>query len=333
MHFRTELSVKKSLLPLDHATPFLTIGSCFAEEIGLLLKAGKFNALSNSLGTTFNPVSIAGLIKLICNGSDNNPLPLRVGDVWLDYRFHSSIHGYSQEELQQTIGKKIKEAHQQLSQPNAVLVITLGTAWIYRLLSKNTIVANCHKQEASHFQKELCTAEELCSAMQSMLDQLFSKFPTCQVLLTLSPVRHTKDGLEENQISKSLLRVLCYQLKNEYAKVHYFPAYEIVLDDLRDYRFYNKDLVHPNDLAVEYIWGKFRQTFFGTETNRLLDHWHQIRQNISHKPFYEKSISYKKFLEHTLLDLEQVSNQIDVTQEIMELKQTIQRHTSHESSL
>jgi hypothetical protein len=238
MHFRTELSVTKSLLQLHHKTNFLTIGSCFAEEIGNLLEVGKFNTLNNTFGTTFNPISIASIIQSICEPSHNKTLAIHTGDVWLDYRFHSSIYGYSEKELQETIDQKIECAREQLHKPDAVLVITLGTAWVYRLLSENKIIANCHKQNTALFRKELCTAEELLSSMQRALDQLFAAFPNCQVLLTLSPVRHTKDGLEENQISKSLLRVLCHQLNAHYTAVHYFPAYEIVLDDLRDYRFY-----------------------------------------------------------------------------------------------
>jgi hypothetical protein len=332
MHFRTELSVNKSLFQLHHGTNFLTIGSCFSEEIGHLLEIGKFNTLNNIFGTTFNPISIANTLEVICKRSDANPLPLTNGEVWLDYRFHSSIYGYTKQELQYAIDQKIQQAHAQLKKPDAVLLITLGTAWAYRLLSQNAIVANCHKQQTTLFQKELCTSDELFSSMKNALDLLFVTFPNCQIILTLSPVRHTKDGLEENQVSKSLLRVLCHQLNLHYSNVHYFPAYEIVLDDLRDYRFYGKDLVHPNELAVAYVWEKFRQTFFNDKTNLLLDKWRQVSQHIAHKPFYDKTSSYKKFLEQTLLALQELATEIDVAREIQELKQNIQRHTSHESS-
>lgn len=327
MHFRTELSVNKSLLQLHHKTPFLTIGSCFAEEIGSLLEAGKFNALNNTFGTTFNPISIAAILRNISQLSTHETLPLQAGEVWLDYRFHSSIYGYSEKELNQTIAEKLQQAHEQLSKPDAVCILTLGTAWVYRLLEQNEVVANCHKQNKALFQKELCTPDSLLKAMQDALNLLFAQFPQCQVILTLSPVRHTKDGLEENQISKSLLRVLCHQLSTQYANIHYFPAYEIVLDDLRDYRFYASDLVHPNPLAVAYIWDKFRQTFFNKETNSLLDQWQQVRQNLAHKPFYEKTKAHKSFLEQTLRDLEQLNHTLNVSQEILELKQTIQRHS------
>ncbi|MDF2456356.1 MAG: hypothetical protein K0R51_2349 [Cytophagaceae bacterium] len=327
MHFRTELSVNKSLLQLHHKSPFLTIGSCFAEEIGSLLEAGKFDTLNNTFGTTFNPISIAAILRNICQLSDTEAQPLHTGEVWLDYRFHSSIYGYSEQELNQTIEGKLQQAHEQLRKPNAVCILTLGTAWVYRLLEQNKMVANCHKQNKKLFQKELCTPENLLKTMQEALETLFTKFPQCQVILTLSPVRHTRDGLEENQISKSLLRVLCHQLNTQYNNVHYFPAYEIVLDDLRDYRFYAQDLVHPNELAVAYIWDKFRQTFFDKETNSLLDQWQQARQNLRHKPFYEKTQAYKTFLEQTLRDLEQLNQKLNVSQEILELKQTIQRHS------
>ena len=327
MHFRTELSVTKSLLSLDHSNYFLTIGSCFAEEIGGLLEANKFNVLSNTFGTTFNPISIAEILRMICGTSTVTSLPVHTGEVWLDYRFHSSVYGYNEKELHETIEQKILLAQTQLSKPHAVCILTLGTAWVYRLLENNAVVANCHKQNKMLFQKELCSADALLKVMQDALDRLFAQFPHCKVILTLSPVRHTKDGLEENQVSKSLLRVLCHQLNAHYAQVHYFPAYEIVLDDLRDYRFYARDLVHPNALAVEYIWDKFRQSYFDKGTNSLVDQWNQVQQKLSHKPFYEKTKAHKLFLEQTLQDLEQLNQKLNVASEITELKQILQHHS------
>ncbi|MDB5272752.1 MAG: hypothetical protein JWO58_1119 [Chitinophagaceae bacterium] len=325
MHFRTEVLVNKSLLHLHHTTSFLTIGSCFAEEIGSLLQLNKFNVLNNTLGTTFNPISIAILLEAICE-DDKQALPVHTGDVWLDYRFHSSLYGYSEEELNQHIKQRLTTVRHQLQGVQPVCIVTLGTAWVYRLIKEDAVVANCHKQNSQLFQKELCSSQQMLASMKKAFDLLFASFPNCQVILTLSPVRHTKDGLEENQISKSLLRVLCHELHSSYQQVHYFPAYEMVLDDLRDYRFYAKDLVHPNELAKEYIWDKFRQSFFNTTTNRLIDQWQSIRQNILHKPFYDKSIQYKKFLERTLLDLEKISTELNVTEEILEIKKNIQLH-------
>ena len=327
MHFRTELSVTKSLFQIHHGTPFLTIGSCFSEEIGHLLKTSKFNVLNNPFGTTFNPISIASIIRDLCLPSERKNNPVLAGDVWLDYRFHSSVYGYTEQELQEKITQKYQLAHEQLNQPDAVFIITLGTAWVYRLLSENIIVANCHKQNQSLFQKELSPLDEQLKVFKEALDLLFKTYPHCRVVLTLSPVRHTKDGLEENQISKSILRLLCHQLNQAYSSLHYFPAYEIVLDDLRDYRFYSKDLVHPNEQAVEYIWEKFRHTFFDQNTDKTVHQWKQIRQNLLHKPFYEKGKAHKKFLEQTLQQLEHIRHKMDVSQEIEELKQIIQRHS------
>jgi hypothetical protein len=319
MYFRTELSVNKSLIQLHHKTSFLTIGSCFAEETGKILAANKFNILNNPFGTTFNPLSIALLLQTVCDPSKNIAMPLQQGDVWLDYRFHSSIYGYSEKELNNKIEQTLTNVRGQLQAPEPVCIVTLGTAWIYRLLKEDAVVANCHKQPSSLFQKELCTGDLMLMHMRTALDSFFELFPDCQVILTLSPVRHTKDGLEENQISKSLLRILCHQLQTAYSQVYYFPAYEIQLDDLRDYRFYAKDLVHPNALAIDYIWEKFRLSFFNSSTNQLIDQWQQVRQNIQHKPFYEKSISYKKFLEHTLQELRSLSDEINVKEEIQQL--------------
>jgi hypothetical protein len=328
MKLRTEISIPKSALEITHQSCILTLGSCFSEEIGAALALNKFNVLNNPFGTVFNPISIAQIIEDICTQT-HQTLPCQLEDVYLDHHFHSSFYGYSIEELEDNIKVTLETAKSQLQESNPILVITLGTAWMFEQLKTNTIVSNCHKQDKKLFSKELGSVEQFDTILKKSFDLLFNTFPSAEIILTLSPVRHTKEGLVENQISKSILRVLCHELSNAYEQVHYFPSYEIVLDDLRDYRFYTTDLVHPSKQAVEYIWDKFSETYFPPATRKIIEQWTQIIHKIMHKPFYEKSKTYQLFLQSTLDEVEQLGKQLPLVEEINLLKSKIQDLTSN----
>lgn len=329
MKLRTEISIPQSSLEINHKSSILTLGSCFSEEMGQRLVDNKFNVLNNAMGTTFNPVSIAQHLNGIIS-QKHTFLPCKLNDVFLDHHFHSSIFGYSSLEIEEKINTLYSSAFKFLSQPNPTLIITLGTAWLYKHKSSNTVVCNCHKQDPTLFNKELGTVELFNTTLSNSFDQLFSLYPNTNIILTLSPVRHTKEGLSENQVSKSILRVLCHQLSQTYKQVHYFPSYEIVLDDLRDYRFYESDLIHPNKQATNYIWDIFSNTFFNTSTLKLVKDWTKLKENISHKAFYEKSIEYKAFLENTLKQLQSIGKTLPVVEEIKTLEKRIQEFKTHE---
>ncbi len=329
MKLRTEITVPTSPLKIGYDTTILTLGSCFSEEIGHLLQTHKFNTLNNPFGTTFNPISIAEIIENFCSDKKQPALPCQLEEVYLDHRFHSSLYGYNEIDLNHKITQAFHQSKQQLQSPKPVLIITLGTAWIYRHLASNRIVSNCHKQDLKAFQKELGSVNLFMNAFQKTFGLLFESFPQTEIILTLSPVRHTKEGLTENQISKSILRVLCHELHSTYKQVHYFPAYEIIVDDLRDYRFYKNDLIHPNDEAINYIWSLFRRSYFEETTNTLVERWSQLQHQLLHKPFYEQSKGYLKFLHHTLNELQQLQHQLPLEEEIRAVEHKIKTFIPH----
>jgi HPt (histidine-containing phosphotransfer) domain-containing protein len=204
------------------------------------------------------------------------------------------------------------------------LVLTLGTAWLYRHRELGK-VANCHKQPAALFEKKLSSLEELENGLWPVLSMLTQLHPNLQIILTLSPIRHTKEGIAENQLSKSLLRVLCAQLEQQLEAVTYFPAYEILVDELRDYRFYKSDLVHPSEEAENYIWEKWQQFSFSPETQHKVAEIQKIQSELAHRSFNPDSEAHRKFLQTLLGKLERLHGEFDFSVEIQEVKSRLER--------
>tara|TARA_R110002096_G_scaffold118253_1_gene256058 strand:+ start:10525 stop:11442 length:918 start_codon:yes stop_codon:yes gene_type:complete len=274
----------------------VTIGSCFSEVVGERLTHSKFNTLTNPFGTTFNPHSI---FSLLLNSLESKPadpeLYLNRHDNFFHYQLHSSFNGSSIKDLSDKIENtkiKVKESLEKATH----LFITFGTAFVYRLIENERIVANCHKQAQRNFSKSILGLEEMRYGFNGFYQKLIAVNPNIQLVLTVSPVRHIKDGIPENQLSKSLLNVFCHQIVSKYPTIYYFPAYEIMMDDLRDYRFYKEDMIHPNSMAEDYIWNEFSGAFFDSETIDLIQHIDQIQKNLSHRPFNPQSQAHYQFL-------------------------------------
>ncbi|WP_339901963.1 GSCFA domain-containing protein [uncultured Cyclobacterium sp.] len=294
--FRTTFRFKQCDKGIHHSSNIITIGSCFSEVIGERLLDCKFNALVNPYGTTFNPVSIFNLLIKSITGKPLDPdLYLNRHDHFFHYQLHSSFSGTSVEALEMKIGGTRIKVSEQLESATH-LFITLGTAFVYRLLENGSIVANCHKQPQKYFSKSLLGLDEMMEGFNAFYQNILLINPGIQVVLTVSPVRHIKDGISQNQLSKSLLNVLCHQLVAAYPEIYYFPAYEIMMDDLRDYRFYKDDMIHPSFMAEEYIWEQFQTAFFNEETKDLIQHVDQIKRNLKHRPFNPQSQAHQKFL-------------------------------------
>jgi len=269
MNFRTELKLNFADDLINYKSKILTIGSCFADEMGAHLKEYEFNVVNNPFGILFNPVSIFDVIDSSMNEKINEDLFVERNGQWFHFDYHSSITALSKEELK----SKICELQQQtkLNLLNSdVLIVTLGTAWVYKHIKSNQYVANCHKVAQSEFQKELMHLESLKNWCQTFFTQLFEKNKKLKVILTVSPVRHIKDGLHENNLSKSVLHLLSNQLKNNFENIIYFPAYELIIDDLRDYRFYKEDMIHPTIQAIEYVFDKFSDCYFSEKTKTIV---------------------------------------------------------------
>jgi len=314
--FRTEFNTRlhKNSIPLSSSV--LTLGSCFADGIGNKLKANKFNVMINPFGTTYNPLSIHKLIQLAIHNQPPAPETFLSHDgIQHNYDFHSSFGAISKTDLEQNLVNTIGSVHFFLKNCN-FLFLTYGTSWVYERNDSGEVVSNCHKQPAALFTKRLLTQKSIEDSFGEMHSELKKLVPGIRIILTLSPVRHVKDTLELNSVSKSLLRVACHSIKEQFADVDYFPAYEIMMDDLRDYRFYASDMIHPSVEAENYIWEKFMEMYFSSETKEILNEWQSIKKMMEHRPFFPESLSHQKFQQTLRVKLEALQSKLDVTEEL-----------------
>ncbi|MBI1767087.1 MAG: GSCFA domain-containing protein [Bacteroidetes bacterium] len=310
--FRTELIPSISHSPIGLMDKIFTIGSCFADEIGNQLKESKFTISNNPFGTIYNPVSIHRLLLLGLKKSfPGQESYSQNEDIYFNYHFHSSFSSLNRGDLESKIQNSILESNSFLKTADRI-IITYGTAFVYRLKSSNEIVANCHKMPSTGFEKLLLTEPDILKSFEELYTNLRSVNSSVKIILTVSPVRHLKDTLELNSISKSILRVTCHSIVNKFPDVEYFPAYEILLDDLRDYRFYKTDRLHPTEEGVEYIWEKFITAYFDAPERKFINEWQKIKKDLAHKPFQPQSESHQKFLKETLKKLDQLKQTFDL---------------------
>ena len=283
MRFRTELMPNKSNIPIGYRDKLLLMGSCFADHLGDRLYKSKFDALVNPLGTFFNPVSATQLMDVLHSGTQITEEELLQRDgIFVHPLFHSRFNHSDASGMLHLVNTALDQTRNFLEKATCVF-LTLGTSWVYENLQSASIVSNCHKLPQSLFRKRLLTLEESKTAILAFANSLKALNPNCRLILTLSPVRHLKDGFENNQLSKAILRLAIHECMQNDVAVSYFPTYELVLDDLRDYRFYTEDLLHPNDLAIRYIWEKFVECYFDENTKTILDTVDDINQYLSHR--------------------------------------------------
>jgi predicted nucleotidyltransferase len=314
--FRTLLIPKPSPKRISLSDRILTIGSCFSDAIGSQLIMNKVTCNANPFGTLYNPFSIH---KAVQYAVLNQPVPedtfLQRNDVFFNYDFHSEFSSLNLSQLKAQLKTMISASHSFLRNAQW-LIVTYGTAWVYERADTNSAVANCHKMPQAMFTKSLMTQKKLLDSFGSMYESLKTINSDINVLLTVSPVRHIKDTLELNSVSKSVLRVACHTLTQQYPHVHYFPSYEIMMDDLRDYRFYKADMIHPNEVAEEYIWTKFADQYFNDELRTFMVRWKEIQAALAHKPFHSASLAHQQFLKESLKKLEELKGLVNVDEEI-----------------
>ncbi len=314
--FRTEIEEHRSPISIDYSTQLVSLGSCFAQHIGQKLTAAKFQNEVNPVGISFNPISIFELIqRALLEDTDLSNFHTIRDEVYYNFKLHSDFKKQSLEDFEEQINSGFKQLKSKVQDAN-ILILTLGTAWVYERVSDQEIVSNCHKKPAAEFKRRLLKVEEIISRFFEMEEHLQKVNPNSQILLTVSPVRHTKDTLEGNSISKSILRTTCHYLNEMADEVHYYPAYEIMMDDLRDYRFYESDMIHPNEQGIDYIWAHFRKTFFDSNTERTYQKWSKIQRSINHKPFNPKSEAHQKFLAKILKETRQLNGTLNLKNEI-----------------
>lgn len=299
MQFSIPVAIPPAKKLINHTDLLLILGSCFAENIAEKLVLSKFNTVANPFGIIYNPISIANSFNHILTNT-----PFKEGDLlffndkWLSLQHHGNFSNRNKTACLQHINQSISLANKQLKKAN-YLFITFGSAWVYEH-SDYGIVANCHKIPSNQFLKRLLTVDEIVETYQALINNIKNLNADVQIVFTVSPVRHTKDGLWENNLSKAVLHLSIKKLTEKFENCSYFPAYEIVMDELRDYRFFNDDLVHPTDLAINYVWEKFTLCYFDKETNKLVDKIQKIKQATAHKPFDFKSEKHQLFIKNQL---------------------------------
>jgi hypothetical protein len=271
------------------------LGSCFIENIGEKLDYYKFNTLRNPFGIFYHPGAIENFIKNVSAGYTYTTADVQeYKEQWITYYAHSSLNETSEEKLLDSLNKRSQDTRAYLENTTHV-VITLGTAWAYRLKRDERLVANCHKVPQTEFDKILLSIDDIKSSLSSIITELRIINPKVSIIFTVSPVRHIKDGVIENQLSKSHLISALHSLLSDSSNIFYFPSYEIMMDELRDYRFYSEDLLHPNSIAIGYIWSKFCETWMSEETSLLSDKIENIQRGLAHRPFNPDSASHKQF--------------------------------------
>lgn len=306
MKFHFEFTVKRAPSPILHTQKLLLVGSCFTENIGEKLRKHKFSTLDNPNGILFNPISVADAVNnYIHNTQIAQSDIFEHNETWHSWKHHSRYSGITANDCIEKINTSTTKAHHFLKHADHML-ITLGSAWVYTLtdLAMNakpgTVAANNHKAPAGWFVKKLLSATETETVLEKMIGQLLAFNPSLQIIFTISPVRHLREGVIENNRSKAVLIQAVHQLVEKYEALYYFPAYELVIDDLRDYRFYAEDLVHPNYQATEYVWEKFTGACMNEETALLMKEIAEINLAYQHKPFNPDTAHHKKFLKNYL---------------------------------
>lgn len=268
---------------IHHADSVFLIGSCFSEHMGNRLAQLKFKTLTNPDGILFNPLSIKNSIEsTILNHKTNTQYVLERDAVFLSYFHHSKIKANAPNELISLI-EKIELNKQDFIQRAQYLFITFGTAYYYLHKELNIAVANCHKQASNLFIKKRLSVSEIVETYKQLLTSIFHLNPELKVIFTVSPIKHLKDGVIENNISKSTLCLSVHEICRQTKNCYYFPAFELVNDDLRDYRFFKEDMAHPNEQAIEYIWKKFSNSCFDTKTKELNQEIEKLNKYLKHR--------------------------------------------------
>lgn len=299
MEFRSTFPLSPSMHKIDHQSPILGIGSCFIENIGGLLQQYKFPTLLNPFGIIYNPISIdTCLTRLLQNKPYEVSELIENQGIWYSFDHHGQYSGTNSLDTLALINQSYLQAVDFLKNTKW-LFLTFGTATIYIHQESRKIVANCHKIPNKHFKKHRLSVSQIVEPLARTLGKLQDKNKELKVVLTVSPIRHIKDGIIENQRSKATLLLAAEQLSDRLEHT-YFPSYEIMMDDLRDYRFYEKDLIHPNSQAIAYIWDAFEKTFFLDSTKDLKNSIKKIVQASQHRPFHPNTVQHQQFLQKHL---------------------------------
>jgi hypothetical protein len=293
MNFTTKIPIAKSENPLDYNSKIVSFGSCFAENMAEKFDYFKFENSCNPFGILFHPLAIEKIILKAVNRELFTEKDLFFYDErYHCYDIHSDLSNSDAAGMVANLNEILQFTHHKIVEATH-FIITYGTSWVYSNLEKNTIVANCHKVPQKQFGKTILSVATIEKSIQNTIGLIQKVNPDCKFIFTISPVRHIKDGFVENQQSKSHLIAAIQNLQLEY-----FPSYEIMMDELRDYRFYAEDMLHPNKVAIDYIWERFSETTISGESRLIMDEVESIQKGLAHRSFNPNSESHKKFIDN-----------------------------------
>lgn len=325
LEFRTKVDVQPFPFSLGYHTPMLFCGSCFTENIGSMMHKWKMPILINPFGVVYNPISVKMVIERILSTQpfEEADLNFRNG-LWYSYLHHTSFSSPDKAKCLEMINGEQSNASDFIKKTKGLLV-TFGTARVYYLKQNFAPVANCHKIPAKEFENRLLSVDEIVKEWSPLIDKLLKQNPDLKIVFTVSPVRHWKDGAVGNQQSKSILNVAVHELLSLYpSNAFYFPAYEILMDDLRDYRYYADDMLHPSKVAVDYIWERFKESIIDLNSQKLMIDVEKVISAANHRPFNPDTKEHKTFVANTLEQikrLKQIEPNLDFRQEELKLKQ------------
>ena len=322
MQFTTKIPIQKSSFPIDYDSKILLLGSCFAENMGEKFEYFKFQTTINPFGIIFNSVSIEKLIRRSIEKRKftENDIFFH-NDLWHCFEVHSELSNSDKDAFLESLNDLISSTNKHLSDSTHI-IITLGTSWVYRLRQAQSdsdgVVANCHKVLQKQFTKELLSILQIEESLESIISLVHSVNPNCKFIFTVSPVRHIKDGFVENTLSKAHLIAAIHSVLNRKFSTSlelttqnniYFPAYEIMMDELRDYRFYAEDMLHPSQTAIDYIWIQFFENYISESVFGLMNEICSIQKGLQHRPFNPNTESHQKFLNQLDLKIKAIKNQ------------------------
>lgn len=310
MNLRTTFNIDPSPHRITFDDRVMFIGSCFASSIGSLMERGKMAVMINPAGTVYNPVSVCNTLDAVTSGKEFRKDDLHFHDgMWLSFYHYTDFSSEDPDKTLERINNKISEASLFLKN-SGFLFITFGTARIYRWKKTGQIVSNCHKIPSEQFSHELLPVNEIVRLWTEQLDRLSSLCPHLRVIFTISPVRHLKDGAHGNQVSKSALFLAIEELLGHPSKPQYFPAYELLMDDLRDYRFYDDDMLHPSESAINYIWEAFSRCYLDDEAKEIWNEALKITKARAHRFKTDSSAGQKKFAKKILDNISDIEARV-----------------------
>lgn len=318
--FRTTINVPVSNKKISYDKPIILIGSCFTENIGEKLAWYKFPLVVNPFGIVYNPLSVKSNISRLIEGREYSKEELHhYNGLFFSFDHHSKFSDVDPKVSLEKINSSFNKATSALKSAS-ILFLTFGTSYYYTLHADNKVVSNCHKLPSGEFNNLRMDVDDIVQNYRNLLSDLINFNPNIFIVFTVSPIRHWKDGAHENQLSKAVLLLAIDKLCKEFNNITYFPAYELLLDELRDYRFYEEDMLHPNKIAIDFIWKRFSNTFIAMETMQIMNEVNKIQAAKQHRPFNTENEAYRIFVNQQISIIKQLSSQFSSLDLSAELK-------------